>query len=142
MYWQRLVMQLGHADLVGTTLKDAALVPAHLLGDEKHTRFNGEKAYIATTVGADCVLGVALALKADEASLAEAYGHFKQEALRLNPADQPQTVNTAGWSATQLAWTTLFPTIVIIHQCFLHAFLIIRARCKGLKDLFSEIVMC
>jgi len=138
MYWQRLVMQLGHPDLVGTTLKDAALLPAHLLGDEKHTRFNGEKAYIATTVGADCVLGVALTLAADEASLTVAYGQFKQEAHRLNPNYQPQTVNTDGWSATQLAWTTLLPTIVII-QCFLHAFLTIRARCKRLKDLFPEI---
>jgi hypothetical protein len=138
MYWQRLVMQLGHADLVGTTLKDAELLPAHLLGDEKHTRWNGEKAYIATTVGADCVLGMALALKADETALTAAYGQFKQEALRLNPDYQPQTVNTDGWSATQLAWATLFPTIVII-QCFLHAFLTIRARCKRLKDLFPEI---
>lgn len=138
MYWQRLVMQLGRNDLVGTTLKDAELLPAHLLGDEKHTRWNGEKAYIATTVGADCVLGISLTSAADEASLTEAYGHFKYEAQRLNAHYQPQTINTDGWSATQLAWTALFPTIVII-QCFLHAFLTIRARCKRLKDLFPEI---
>ena len=65
-------MQLGYSEPVGTTLKDTELLSAHLLGDEKHTRFNGEKAYIATTVGTNWVLGIALALKADEASWATA----------------------------------------------------------------------
>jgi hypothetical protein len=138
MYWQRLVAQLGRNDLVGTTLKDPDLLPEHLLADEKHTRLNGDKAYIATTVAHDCVLGVSMALTADELALTEAYGHFKHEAQRLNPDYQPQTVNTDGWSATQLAWGTLFPLIVII-QCFLHAFITIRSRCKRLKEVFPEI---
>jgi hypothetical protein len=138
MYWQRLVTQLGRNDLVGTTLKDPQQLPAHLLADEKHTRLNGEKAYIATTVAHDCVLGISIALAADEPALTEAYGQFKQEARRLKPDYHPKTVNTDGWSATQLAWTMLFPTIVIIH-CFLHAFITIRSRCKRLKDLFPEI---
>lgn len=138
MYWQRLVAQLGRNDIVGTTLKDPELLPDHLLADEKHTRLNGEKAYIATTVAQDCVLGISMALAADEPALTEAYGQFKQETHRLNPDYQPQTVNTDGWSATQLAWAALFPTIVII-QCFLHAFITIRSRCKRLKDLFPEI---
>lgn len=138
MYWQRLVAHFGRYDLVGTTLKDAARLPDHLLADEKHTRLNGEKAYVATTVAAECVLGVSLALAADEASLTEAYGHFQQEAQRLKPDYNPETVNTDGWSATQLAWQTLFPAIVII-QCFLHAFLTIRARCKRLQDRFPAI---
>jgi hypothetical protein len=138
MYWQRLVAGFGRNDIVGTTVKDPERLPKHLLADEKHTRLNGQKAYIATTVANDCVLGASLALAADEEHLTEAYGHFKQEAQHLNPDYQPQTVNTDGWSATQLAWKALFPTIVII-QCFLHAFLSIRSRCKRLKDTFSEI---
>jgi hypothetical protein len=138
MYWQRLVVQFGGNDIVGTTLKDPELLPDHLLADEKHTRLNGEKAYIATTVAQDCVLGISMALAADEPALTEAYGQFKQETHRLNPDYQPQTVNTDGWSATQLAWAALFPTIAII-QCFLHAFITIRSRCKRLKDLFPEI---
>jgi hypothetical protein len=138
MYWQRLVAHFGRYDLVGTTIKDPDRLPDHLLADEKHTRWNGEKAYVATTVAAECVLGVSLALAADEASLTEAYGHFRQEAQRLKPDYQPETVNTDGWSATQLAWQALFPAIVII-QCFLHAFLTIRTRCKRLKTLFPEI---
>jgi len=138
MYWQRVVAQFGRNDIVGTTLKDPELLPDQLLADEKHTRLNGEKAYIATTVAQDCVLGISMALAADEPALTEAYGQFKQETHRLNPDYHPQTVNTDGWSATQLAWAALFPSIVII-QCFLHAFLTIRSRCQRLKDLFPEI---
>jgi hypothetical protein len=138
VYWQRLVVQFGRNDIVGATLKAPEHLPDHLLADEKHTRLNGEKAYVATTVAKDCVLGISLALAADEEQLTAAYGQFKQEAHCLKPDYQPQTVNTDGWSATQLAWRTLFPTIVII-QCFLHAFITIRSRCKRLKGLFPEI---
>lgn len=128
-YWYRLSTHLGHYEIIGTTVKTAENLPEHLLADEKHIRFNGCKAYIATTVGADCVLGASVALNADEAALTEAYGQFKQEAHHLNPDYQPQTVNTDGWSATQKAWRTLFTTIIII-ECFLHAFLKIRICCK------------
>ena len=133
LYWQRLVERLGCYDLVGTTVKQADHLPEHLLADEKHTRINGEKAFIATTVAGDCVLGVSVALQADTPALTEAYGHFKAEAGRLKPDYQPQTVNTDGWSATQNAWQALFPLIVII-QCFLHAFITIRSCCKRLAD--------
>jgi hypothetical protein len=133
LYWQRHVERLGRYDLVGTTIKSAEQLPQHLLADEKHTRLNGKKAYIATTVAEDCVLGTSVTLKADTPHLSEAYGHFKQEAQRLNPDYQPETVNTDGWTATHNAWIALFPMIVII-QCFLHAFISIRSRCKRLAD--------
>jgi hypothetical protein len=138
MYWQRLVSQLGRNDIVGTTLKDADQLPEHLLADEKHTRLNGEKAYSATTVADGCILGASLTLEADEIHLSEAYAHFKHEAQRLSPHYQPQTVNTDGWSPTQLAWQALFPTITVI-LCFLHAFLSIRSRAKHLKATFAAI---
>lgn len=138
MYWQRLMVRFGDTDIVGTTIKDRKHLPKDLLADEKHTRFNGDKAYIATTVGEDCVLGASIVLSADEEHLIDAYGQFKAEAQRLDCNYQPETVNTDGWSATQLAWKTLFPSIVII-QCFLHAFITIRSRCKRLKDLFPAL---
>jgi hypothetical protein len=128
-YWYRLSTHLGRYDLVGTTVKAIDKLPVHLLADEKHTWFNGHKAYIATTVGADCVLGASVALNADEVALTEAYGQFKTEVQALHPAYQPETVNTDGWSATQKAWLALFASIVII-ECFLHAFLKIRDRCQ------------
>lgn len=138
MDWQRLVASVGRHDLVGTTVKNQDQLPEHLLADEKHTRLNGEKAYIATTVAQECVLGPSLTLAADQEQLTEAYGHFKQEAQYLNPAYQPQTVNPDGWWPTPLAWQTLFPSITVI-LCFLHAFLSIRDRAKHLKDTFRDI---
>ena len=138
MCWQRLLASLGRNDIVGTTIKDPEKLPADLLADEKHSRFNGEKAYIATTAAEDCILGISLTLAADEPHLTEAYGHFKQEARRLKPDYQPETVNTDGWFATQLAWKALFPAVTII-LCFLHAFLSIRSRGKHLKEVFYDI---
>jgi hypothetical protein len=138
MYWERVVAQLGRNDLVGVTVKDPDRLPEHLLADEKHTRLNGEKAYIATTVAEGCVLGASLTLAADETHLTEAYGQFKHEAQRLKPDYQPKTVNTDGWSPTQLAWQALFPAITVI-LCFLHAFLSIRTRAKHFKDTFQAI---
>lgn len=138
-YWYRLSLSFGRYDIVSTTLKQPEQLPAHLLADEKHVHFNGHKGYIATTVAQDCVLGASLALGADEAALSEAYGQFKQEAQRLNPAYAPQTVNTDGWLATQKAWCRLFVSIVII-ECFLHAFLKIRNCCKHrFKGLYPHI---
>jgi hypothetical protein len=129
-YWYRLVSHFGRYEIVSTTLKDPAQLPAHLLADEKHLHFNGEKAYLATTVGADCVLGLSLALTADEVALTQAYDDFRQEAHRLDPDYTPKTVNTDGWFATQNAWKMLFPAILVI-ECFLHAFLRIRDRCQS-----------
>jgi hypothetical protein len=137
-YWYRLENRFGRNSLVGTTLKDPTLLPQDLLADEKHTDFNGQTGYIATTVGQDCVLGASICLSADSPSLTEAYGHFKTEARNLAPDYTPATVNTDGWSATQLAWPSLFPLVTVI-LCFLHAFLNIRNRAKGLKDLYPTL---
>jgi hypothetical protein len=138
MYWQRLVNHLGRYDLVGTTVKTPEALPVDLLADEKHIKLNGEKAYIATTVGGDCVLGASVALNADTAALTAAYGQFQRETQRLDPVYRPQTVNTDGWDPTQNAWRTLFPLIVII-ECFLHAFLKVRDRGQRLKALYPEL---
>lgn len=137
MYWQRLVTQLGRYDLVGTTVKDADLLPEHLLADEKFTSLNGKRIFVATTVGDDVILGVATSPTAQTADLTSAYAEFKTEALRLKPDYQPQTVSTDGWYQTRLAWLALFPTIAIL-RCFLHAFLKIRDRCKS-SPVFPEV---
>jgi len=138
MYWERLELQVGRNSIVGTTVRQAEQLPVHLLADEKHTRLNGEKAYVATTVGSDCVLGASIVLNADADSLKEGYGHFKEEAQDLVPDYAPETVNVDGWEATHSAWQGLFPSVTII-LCFLHAFLKIRDRCKRMKDQFADI---
>jgi hypothetical protein len=75
---------------------------------------------------------------ADAAALSQGYGVFANEAHNLDPAYQAETVNTDGWEATRIAWETLFLQIVMI-QCFLHAFIKVRDRCKKWGDLFMQI---
>jgi hypothetical protein len=137
-YWYRLENRFGRNSIVGTTVKKAENLPKDLLADEKHTHFNGDKAYIATTVGQDCVLGASIALGADQKSLTEAYGHFKTETQNVSPDYSPDTLNADGWLSTHLAWLNLFPLMTVV-LCFLHAFINIRSRCKGMKAHYQTI---
>jgi len=137
-YWYRLENHFGRYNLVQTTVKDPEKLPRHLLADEKVTWLNGEEVVIATTVGDDCVLGASVALGIDTPNLTKAYQHFKDEAQQLDPEYQPETVNTDGWEATQKAWRSLFSLIIIL-ECFLHAFIKIRERGKHLKETFRQL---
>jgi len=137
-YWYRQENQFGRYAIVQTVVKDPEKLPLHLLADEKITWLNGEKVVVATTVGEDCVLGASVAVSADEQNLTEAYQHFKEEAQTVKADYAPETVNTDGWSATQRAWLNLFPLVVVI-ECFLHAFIKIRERGKHLKELFRQL---
>lgn len=139
MYWYRLQQGLGRFSLVGTTVKTAPALPRDLVADEKHTRLKGEKIYLATTAGSDCILGAAMVNAASEAGLKQAYGVFAKEARALDPDYTPQTVNTDGWPATQAAWKAIFPSITVI-LCFLHAFLKVRDRAtKALTAVFEQV---
>jgi hypothetical protein len=128
MYWYRLEVGLGRNSIVGTTLRKAEL-PEHVLADEHHRIRDGQKNYIATTVGQGCCLGAALAQTAGVEDLQRAYGVFKQEAQNLRKDYQPRTVNTDGWASTRQAWANLF-TLVVVLRCFLHGWLSIRNRGK------------
>lgn len=135
-YWYRVELAMGRYNIVDTTVKTAD-IPTHLVADEHHETLNGEKVYIATTVGAECVLGAEVSPTVSGEDLKTAYGVFKEEAMTVDPEYTPETVNTDGWSGTQAAWSALFPMIVLI-RCFLHAWLKIRERSKTL-DLFFDI---
>jgi hypothetical protein len=138
MYWQRLEVSFGRNSLVGTTVRTADKLPKDLVPDEKHTSINGGKTYIATTVGDECVLGAAMSPSAGEKDLTKAYGQFKSEALNLDPAYQPNSVNTDGWQATVNTWRTLFPSVTTI-LCFLHSFIKIRSCGKRLGETYFEL---
>jgi hypothetical protein len=134
MYWYRLEVGLGRNSIVGTTIRHGT-IPEHLVADEHHQSRDGTKNYIATTVGAGCCLGATLTETADAEALAQAYGVFKQEAENVTPGYAPQTVNTDGWAATQLAWQVLFPLVVVL-RCFLHGWIGVRERAKHLGEWF------
>jgi hypothetical protein len=136
----RLKTHMGRYNIVGTTVKDPTTLPTELGADEKHSWISGEKVYIATTVGNDCVLGASVSQGAGEADLTAAYGQFHHEAQQVHPDYQPNTVNTDGWKATMNAWLTLFPTVCII-QCFLHAILGIKqVATTATQHLYATIV--
>jgi hypothetical protein len=99
MFWYRLECGLGRFSIVGTTVRHAGL-PEHLLADEHHQPLDGEKTYIATTVGAGCCLGAEPATTAGADDLKAAYGVFKDEARDLAKYT-PKTVNTDGWKGTR-----------------------------------------
>jgi hypothetical protein len=122
MFWWRVTQSLGRASIVGTTVKDPGVFPPDLAADEKHTWWLGERVYVATTAAAGCILGAGVSETADAEGLTAAYGEFQQEALEFDPEYQPQSVNTDGWSSTQLAWKKLFPGITLM-LCLLHTIL-------------------
>jgi hypothetical protein len=134
MYWYRLEVSLGRNSVVGTTLRKGQL-PQHLLADEHHQPRDGQKNYVATTVGGGCCLGASLAQTAGCEDLQAAYEVFKREAQNVQPAYQPQTVSVDGWASTHQAWLALFPLVVLL-RCFLHGWLNIRSRGK-LSDVFA-----
>lgn len=138
MYWYRAYVSLGRPSLVGTTLKAAAQLPDHILADEKHSRHQGQRVYIPTTVGKDTILGVHLVDRADEDELKRGYGVFREEAQNLKADYRPQTVNTDGWHATRKAWKSLFPLITLI-LCFWHAVRKITVRCRRDKTLCHQL---
>lgn len=129
-FWQRAWLQLGRPSLVGTTVKDPARLPLHLVADEKVTWLDGQEVYATTTVAQGCFLGVGLARETTAESLRAGYGEFKQEAQELEADYSPQTVCTDGFKATRLAWQQLFPQVTLI-LCFLHGVLKIMERCRG-----------
>jgi hypothetical protein len=136
MYWYRMEQSLGRNSLVGTTVRNPDDIPEHLGADEKHTRILGNKVYVATTVGSQCILGASISKDAGEKALKDAYQVFKNETQTLKPDYAPITVNMDGWKATRNAWSSLFTTAVIIY-CFLHVYIKIRDRAsKKYKDIF------
>ena len=117
MFWYRAEVSLGSFNVAGTTVKDPEKLPRDVLADEKHTWLNGERRYLAMTVGEGCILGASIAKSASQADLTKAYGVFAQEAKALKPDYTPFTVNTDGWSPAQKAWLYLFPRVLVISAC-------------------------
>ena len=102
-FWERAWLSFGRPAMVGTTVKDAARMPRHLLADEKITWLEGEEVLVATTTGGGCFLGVGLAKSETAEQLHKAYGELKEEARQLDETYTPETVCTDGFQSTRLA---------------------------------------
>ena len=138
LFWDRLEQSLGRNRVVGTTVRDPNALPPHRAADEHHAQLCGADASVAMTAGGGCVLGMALSDTASEADLTAASGRFRDEAAAVSADYAPETVNTDGWKATQAAWRTWFPKVVLI-LCFLHGFLKIRDRCRKAFELHGKV---
>jgi len=137
---QRLQSHLGNCSLVGSTVRGKTKVPEHLIADEKHSRLNGNKAYIATISAKDCFLCSGLASKADETELTQAYEKFEEQAEDIETDYQAKTVNTDGWQATGNALKRVLGKSVKIISCFLHALLSIKnVSTKKSEKIFLEV---
>lgn len=90
MYWYRGQQGLGRFSLVGTTVKTAQSLPQDLVADEKHSWLKGERVYIATTAGQECILGASVAPSASQPDLPQAYGVFAREAQTVAEESPPQ----------------------------------------------------
>ena len=112
-------------------------MPKNLLADEKHSKRKKGKVYIATTASEGCVLGAEVCEDASAKSLTKGYKTFADEAKNLDPNYAPKSVNTDGWDATRIAFSSLFIGISII-RCFLHGFIKVRDCCRT-SPLFDSI---
>lgn len=136
--WFRIEQNLGQNSIVGTLIRFKKDLPQHVVADEKHTKCQGEKAYIAATVANNWIEGVSPAKNADEPKLTRAYGVFGKESTAIQANLLPSTVTTDGWAATQNAWKKIFPSIILI-SCFLHVFLKFRKNKRKFKNWFEQL---
>lgn len=127
MWWYRLYLSLGKHNIVSTSVYDESNLPTDIIADEHHIKVKGKKKYVATTVGSNCFLGMAVCDHANEESLENGYSVFKQESKMLSADYEPNSINTDGWNATKNVWENIYPRIILI-ECFLHAFLKVRDR--------------
>jgi hypothetical protein len=140
MHWHRIENSIGRNSIVGTTVKDPEKLPQDLVADEKVTYFNGDDICVAEIAAQGCVVGAAVCKGNSAKELAEGYGIFATEAKNVEPEYEPKTVNSDGSKSTQAAWKTIFCNVTII-QCFLHAFIGIRDRCRKLSERFTELIV-
>lgn len=138
MYWYRAYISLGRNALVGTTIKHAEVLPEHVIADEKHSRLDGQKVFVPTTVAGECILGAQVVEQADTEHLEQGYQVFRDEAQAVQGDYAPHTVNTDKWESTRQAWQHLFPGITLI-LCFLHAVLKIKNRCRTAPQLWQQV---
>jgi hypothetical protein len=141
MHWYRQFKHLGRFSLVGTSIKEVSKFPKSVAVDEKFTWLRGQQVYVAMVAGLNCLLGISLSLKSDEASLTEAYGTFKADIVRFKPNFELKSFVADGWSATNNAIKNLFSTAVGI-LCFLHSVIKIRnvaTKEVHKKELFDKV---
>ena len=128
MSWDRSQVSPGRSSLAGTTVRRAG-VPEHLLADEHRQTRDGDKNALATTAGAGCRPGAALAPTASADDVTAAYAVFPREAQDVRDDYRPRTASVDGGASRHQARQALFP-LAVLPRCFLHGGLASRSRGK------------
>ncbi len=116
------------------------MLPEHLIVDEHHDKLNGQKIYLATTVGGDCFLGTAASPSIDFEHLTNAYEVFKQEVKCIADDYKPLTINTDGFKSTLKVMEHLFENTTLI-RCFLHGILNIDKRATKQLQPYATVLL-
>ena len=74
LHWYRLCQSLGTSVHCGDNRENGSGAPPHLVADEKHCDWSGNRAYLAVTAAPGCILGASLSTSAGQDGLTNAYG--------------------------------------------------------------------
>ena len=113
MFWYRAWLSFGRPSLVGTTVKQATLMPQDLVADEEDHLAGRGRSRSPDDGGRRLCAGISLAKQTDSVSLQDAYGEFVSEATTVFPTYRPRSVCTDGFQATRDAWRPLVPQLVL-----------------------------
>ena len=97
MYWYRVVERLGRNSLVGTTVRDPARVARSIWRRTSITPLGRPRAYIPTTVGGGCILGVVLTAAADDVHLRRPTACSPPRRGTSTPGTPPRRSTLDGW---------------------------------------------
>lgn len=122
----RIIRRLGRSNLVLSTVKQTENLSTALSVDEKHTKANAEKCYIAMAGTSAVLLGAALLPSCRSESLSHGYGLIAEEIAHLRDYEV-SSVTSDGFASTQIAIREAFPD-AISFRCFLHSWLPLRDK--------------
>ena len=120
--YERAMRALGTFPILTTLFSCATLVPQDLVADEKFTRLEGERAYIATTAACGALLGAELVESSSSKHLHEGYSVVLEQARALNPEYRPRSVCLDGFESSKKAWKAVCGSVTVV-LCYLHSVL-------------------
>ena len=132
--YERAMRALGTFPILATLFSCAKLLPEDLVADEKFTRLDGERVYIATTAACGALLGAELVESLSAQDLQNAYSIVLEQAQALDPEYQPRSVCLDGFESSKKAWKAVCGSVTVV-LCYLHSVLTLyKAAGRHLRE--------
>ena len=132
--YERAMRALGTFPIVATLFTRAEQLPEHLVADEKFTRLDGQRTYIATTAARGAILGAELVGSSSDQDLEQAYSVVLEQARVLKPDYAPASVCLDGFEASKKAWGSWCGSVTVV-LCYLHSVLALyKAAGRHLRE--------